>query len=122
MTRSRMAPWPAYDATLTDTGRCSSRRNSASRSAGPIRAEARSGGRVEVDMGPAFLSWRQIPLAREMGIAALAIRNSYKCGVLGYHTERLVAIPIAGEVESLNAAVSGAVMLFEAARQRRLAP
>lgn len=27
--------------------------------------------------------------ARSQGIAALAIRNSYNCGVLGYHTERL---------------------------------
>lgn len=32
---------------------------------------------------------RLLPLAGEMGIAALAIRNSYNCGVLGYHTERL---------------------------------
>jgi diaminopimelate epimerase len=38
--------------------------------AGPIRAEARSGGRVEVDMGPAFLSWREIPLAREIADTA----------------------------------------------------
>src|SRR5580704_6570851 len=30
-----------------------------------------------------------IPLARQQGIAVLAIRNSYNCGVLGYHTERL---------------------------------
>lgn len=27
--------------------------------------------------------------ARTQGVAALAIRNSYNCGVLGYHTERL---------------------------------
>ena len=32
-----------------------------------------------------------IPVAREQGIAALAIRNSYNCGVLGYHTKRLAA-------------------------------
>lgn len=30
-----------------------------------------------------------IPLAREQGVAALAIRNSYNCGVLGIHTARL---------------------------------
>ena len=29
------------------------------------------------------------PLAREQGIACLAIRNSYNCGVLGWHTFRL---------------------------------
>jgi diaminopimelate epimerase len=34
--------------------------------AGPIRAAARAGGRVEVDMGPALLGWREIPLAREI--------------------------------------------------------
>ena len=33
-----------------------------------------------------------------------------------------VSIPLARGVESLNAAVAGAVILFEAARQRRLAP
>ena len=30
-----------------------------------------------------------IPTAREQGIAALAVRNSYNCGVLGFHTRRL---------------------------------
>jgi (2R)-3-sulfolactate dehydrogenase (NADP+) len=37
-----------------------------------------------------------IPAAREYGIAALAIRNSYNCGVLGYHTERLAAEGLVG--------------------------
>lgn len=37
-----------------------------------------------------------IPAAREFGIAALAIRNSYNCGVLGYHTERLASKGIVG--------------------------
>jgi len=37
-----------------------------------------------------------IPLAREMGIAGLAIRNSYNCGVLGYHTERIAAAGLLG--------------------------
>ena len=30
-----------------------------------------------------------IPAAREQGVAVLSIRNSYNCGVLGYHTYRL---------------------------------
>jgi TrmH family RNA methyltransferase len=30
-----------------------------------------------------------------------------------------VAIPMAGRTESLNAAIAGSVILFEAARQRR---
>ena len=32
-----------------------------------------------------------IPAAREQGIAALAVRNSYNCGLLGYHSGRLAA-------------------------------
>ena len=32
---------------------------------------------------------RLIPLARETGIAALAVTRSYNCGVCGYHVERL---------------------------------
>lgn len=30
-----------------------------------------------------------VPAAREFGIAALAVKNSYNCGVLGFHTHRL---------------------------------
>lgn len=30
-----------------------------------------------------------VPLAREQGVAVLAINNSYNCGVLGIHTQRL---------------------------------
>lgn len=39
---------------------------------------------------------RLIPLAREQGIAALAINNSYNCGVLGYHTRRLAMVGLVG--------------------------
>ena len=39
---------------------------------------------------------RLIPLAKEHGIAALAIRNSYNCGVLGYHTYRLAQAGLLG--------------------------
>ncbi len=38
--------------------------------AGPIRALARPDGRIEVDMGPALLGWREIPLAREIADTA----------------------------------------------------
>lgn len=37
-----------------------------------------------------------IPMAREQGIAALAIRNSYNCGVLGLHTQRLAEAGLMG--------------------------
>lgn len=37
-----------------------------------------------------------IPLAREMGVAVLAIYNSYNCGVLGVHTQRLAQAGLLG--------------------------
>ena len=37
-----------------------------------------------------------VPLAGSVGIAGLAVRNSYNCGVLGYHTERLAAAGLVG--------------------------
>ncbi len=37
-----------------------------------------------------------VPAARELGVAALAIRNSYNCGVLGYHTEGLAKNGLVG--------------------------
>jgi (2R)-3-sulfolactate dehydrogenase (NADP+) len=53
---------------------------------GTLTVDAKSGfAHPAIDLGFAAL----IPLAREQGIAALAIRNSYNCGVLGYHAERL---------------------------------
>ena len=38
-----------------------------------------------IDLGFQML----VPAAREQGLAGLAVRNSYNCGVLGYHTGRL---------------------------------
>lgn len=37
-----------------------------------------------------------IPLAREQGVAVLAINNSYNCGVLGIHTQRLAQAGLLG--------------------------
>ncbi|WP_170603898.1 Ldh family oxidoreductase [Ruegeria arenilitoris] len=37
-----------------------------------------------------------VPAAREQGVAALSIRNSYNCGVLGYHTHRLAQAGLVG--------------------------
>jgi (2R)-3-sulfolactate dehydrogenase (NADP+) len=37
-----------------------------------------------------------VPLARQNGIAAMAVRNSYNCGVLGYHTEHLARAGLLG--------------------------
>jgi len=38
-----------------------------------------------IDLGFEIL----IPRAKELGVAALGVINSYNCGVLGYHTEKL---------------------------------
>jgi len=60
-------------------------------------------GLVTVDAGSGFAHYaidrgfvELVPLARAQGIAALAIRNSYNCGVLGYHTERLAEQGLVG--------------------------
>lgn len=45
-----------------------------------------------IDAGLAAL----IPMARAQGVGALAIRNSYNCGVLGYHTAQLAAAGLVG--------------------------
>ncbi|MDH3233243.1 MAG: Ldh family oxidoreductase [Alphaproteobacteria bacterium] len=37
-----------------------------------------------------------IDTAREQGLAGLAVRNSYNCGVLGYHTEQIAAAGLLG--------------------------
>lgn len=37
-----------------------------------------------------------IPLAREQGVAVLAVKNSYNCGVLGVHTQRLAQAGLLG--------------------------
>jgi (2R)-3-sulfolactate dehydrogenase (NADP+) len=60
---------------------------------GCLIADAASGfAQPAIDLGFETL----IPAAREQGIAALAIRNSYNCGVLGYHTARLASAGLVG--------------------------
>lgn len=60
---------------------------------GVIRVDAATGfAHPAIDLGFESL----IPLAREQGVAALAIRNSYNCGVLGYHTYRLAEAGLLG--------------------------
>ncbi|SHJ09392.1 (2R)-3-sulfolactate dehydrogenase (NADP+) [Shimia gijangensis] len=60
---------------------------------GVVTVDAASGfAHPSIDLG----FERLIPLAREQGVAALAIRNSYNCGVLGYHTYRLAAAGLLG--------------------------
>jgi len=53
---------------------------------GLIRVDADCGfAHPAIDLG--FVSL--VPAAREQGIAACAVRNSYNCGVLAFHTNRL---------------------------------
>lgn len=60
---------------------------------GLIRVDAATGfAHAAIDLGFDAL----IPAAREQGIAALAITNSYNCGVLGYHTYRLAQAGLVG--------------------------
>jgi (2R)-3-sulfolactate dehydrogenase (NADP+) len=60
---------------------------------GVIAVDAGSGfAHPAIDKGFAAL----VPLARSQGIALLTIRNSYNCGVLGYHTERLAGAGLLG--------------------------
>jgi len=55
-------------------------------SAAGIRVDARDGfAHPAIDLGLE----RLVPLARETGIAAMAVTNSYNCGVCGYHVERI---------------------------------
>jgi len=49
-------------------------------------ADAKSGfAHPAIDLGFSKI----VPAAQELGIAALAVRNSYNCGVLGFHVSRL---------------------------------
>jgi (2R)-3-sulfolactate dehydrogenase (NADP+) len=60
---------------------------------GVVTIDAQSGfAHPAIDAGFAEL----VPLARSQGIATLAIRNSYNCGVLGYHTETLARAGLVG--------------------------
>jgi len=60
---------------------------------GVVAVDAATGfAHAAIDMGFEAL----IPAAREQGVAVLAIRNSYNCGVLGYHTARLARAGLVG--------------------------
>jgi (2R)-3-sulfolactate dehydrogenase (NADP+) len=53
---------------------------------GALIADARTGfAHPAIDLGFEAL----VPAAREQGVAVLAITNSYNCGVVGHHVERL---------------------------------
>ena len=60
---------------------------------GVVTVDAQSGfAHPAIDAGFAEL----IPAARAQGIATLTVRNSYNCGVLGYHTETLANAGLVG--------------------------
>ena len=60
---------------------------------GSVRVDAATGfAHPAIEAGFAEL----VPAARENGVAGLAVCNSYNCGVLGYHTERLAAEGLVG--------------------------
>ncbi|WP_419904354.1 Ldh family oxidoreductase [Kiloniella sp.] len=56
-------------------------------------ADAKTGfAHTAIDLGFDWL----VTTAREQGIAALGLRNSYNCGILGYHTDRLASHGLLG--------------------------
>lgn len=60
---------------------------------GSLVVDAGSGfAHAAIDLGLPDL----IATARSQGIASLAIRNSYNCGILAYHTERIAAAGLVG--------------------------
>ena len=60
---------------------------------GALVADAHNGfAHPAIDLGFQQL----VPLAQAQGIACLAVRNSYNCGVLGYHTSRLAQAGLLG--------------------------
>ncbi len=74
---------------------------------------------------PVYLAEATAPLAYDeidwRGPAALVVGGEADgAGDAARQRATPLAIPMAGRVESLNAAVAGAVILFEAARQRRM--
>lgn len=76
----------------------------------PLRVEARADAAVDYDA----VAWSQ-PAALVIGGEADGVSPE-----LSAWSNQAVSIPLAGGVESLNAAVAGSILLFEAARQRRL--
>ena len=60
---------------------------------GVIKVDAATGfAHAAIDQGFAQI----IPLAKELGVAVLAVNNSYNCGILGYHTYRLAKVGLLG--------------------------
>ena len=58
-----------------------------------ISVDARSGfAHPAIDAGFEHL----VPISQKCGVAGMAIRNSYNCGVLGYHVERLASEGLVG--------------------------
>ena len=64
---------------------------------------ANKGAAVVVDAATGFAHFaidigfeRLVPAAHKLGCAALTIRNSYNCGALGYHVERLATAGLLG--------------------------
>ena len=67
------------------------------------RVESAAACAIKVDAGCGFAHpaidagfCMLIPAARKLGIAALAVRNSYNCGVVGHHVERLAVEGLIG--------------------------
>lgn len=81
--------------------------------------EARASGLwiVGLAQGEGDLLWRSDLLEPPVGIVVGAEDRGISPGARG-HCDAFVQIPLAGRVESLNAAIAGALAMFEVARRR----
>ena len=70
--------------------------------AGLLRAEAASDGRVTVDMGPALLDWRAIPLAREMDTLRLDLTRGPLSDPVAVNMGNPHAVFFAEDVEAID--------------------
>ena len=70
--------------------------------AGLLRAEAAPDGRVTVDMGPALLDWRAIPLAREMDTLRLDLARGPLSDPVAVNMGNPHAVFFAADVEAID--------------------
>jgi 23S rRNA (guanosine2251-2'-O)-methyltransferase len=70
------------------------------------------------DLGPSSVDYTQADFARDIALA-IGAEGEGLSQLVKRECDYLVRIPILGRVESLNASVAAAVLLYEAVRQRR---
>ena len=72
------------------------------------------------DLGPASVEYTEADFARNVALV-IGAEGEGLSQLVKRECDYLVRIPVLGEVESLNASVAAAILLYEAVRQRRAA-